>query len=117
WWRATPCRSRPSSASRRSSVLAGRPAGLLADRCVVSGGWRRSGGPPRGSSSYRRGGGSRSATGPARRLLVDLQHRQERLLGHLDPPHLLHPLLPRFLLLQQLLLAGDVAAVELRGDV
>jgi len=32
-----------------------------------SGGWRRSGGPPRGSFSYRRGGGTRSATGPAGR--------------------------------------------------
>jgi hypothetical protein len=30
-------------------------------------GWRRSGGPPRGSFSYRRGGGARSATGPAGR--------------------------------------------------
>src|SRR4029077_3010304 len=50
-------------------------------------------------------------------LLVDLQHRQERLLRHPDPPDLLHPLLARFLLLQQLLLAGDVATVELCGDV
>src|SRR5947199_8054089 len=54
---------------------------------------------------------------PLARTLPQLEHRQERLLGHLDPPHLLHPLLPLLLLLQQLALAGDVAAVALAGDV
>jgi hypothetical protein len=45
-------------------LLAVAAAGLL---LRFSRGWRRSGGPPRGSFSYRRGGGTRSATGPAGR--------------------------------------------------
>src|SRR3954471_14614826 len=44
-----------------------------------------------------------------------LEHGQERLLGHLDPAHLLHALLARLLLLEQLALAAHVAAVAL-GD-
>ena len=43
--------------------------------------------------------------------IVDLQDREERLLRHLDRADLLHALLARLLLLEQLLLAGDVAAV------
>src|SRR2546423_76460 len=35
---------------------------------------------------------------------AELEHRQERLLRHLDPAHLLHPLLPRPLPLEQLAL-------------
>src|SRR6185437_12719637 len=50
-------------------------------------------------------------------LLAQLEHGQEGLLGHLDPPDLLHPLLALLLLLEQLALAGDVAAVALGGDV
>src|SRR3954453_8426846 len=46
---------------------------------------------------------------------ADLEHRQERLLGHLDPADLLHALLAFLLLLEQLALARDVAAVAL-GD-
>src|SRR6266567_9426954 len=49
--------------------------------------------------------------------LVNLQHRQEGLLRNLDRAHLLHPLLSFFLFLQQLALAGDVAAVALGGHV
>src|SRR6187399_342097 len=48
---------------------------------------------------------------------VHLEHREERLLWHLDRAHLLHALLALLLLLEQLALAGDVAAVELRRDV
>src|SRR4029077_20285362 len=48
---------------------------------------------------------------------VDLQHGEERLLRHFDPAHGLHPFLARFLLLQQLVLAGYVTAVELCRDV
>src|SRR5256885_16119404 len=47
-------------------------------------------------------------------LLPYLQHGQERLLRHLDPAHLLHALLARLLLLEQLALPRDVAAVALR---
>ena len=45
------------------------------------------------------------------------QSRDERLLGHLDPAHHLHPLLAFLLLLQQLALAGDVTAVALGEHV
>src|SRR5204862_7592556 len=46
---------------------------------------------------------------------ADREHAQERLLRHLDPADLLHPLLAFLLLLEQLALARDVAAVAL-GD-
>src|ERR671919_2493381 len=48
---------------------------------------------------------------------VELQNREERLLRHLHPPHLLHALLARLLLLEQLPLPGHVAPVQLRGHV
>ena len=51
------------------------------------------------------------------RSLATLEHGQERLLRDLDPPDLLHALLPFLLLLEELALAGDVAAVALGGDV
>src|SRR5207247_11370783 len=44
-------------------------------------------------------------------LLIEVEHGQERLLWHLDRADLLHPLLALLLLLEQLALAGDVAAV------
>src|SRR3954451_24224208 len=50
-------------------------------------------------------------------IAVHLQHRQERLLRDLDRADLLHPLLALLLLLEELLLAADVAAVELRRHV
>src|SRR4051812_37365395 len=53
----------------------------------------------------------------AARTSVDLQDRQESLLRQLDGPDGLHPLLALFLLVEELLLARDVAAVALRGDV
>src|SRR6266566_9844173 len=49
--------------------------------------------------------------------LVNLEHRQERLLRDLHRPHLLHPLLALLLLLEQLALARHVAAVALGGHV
>src|ERR1700736_3648354 len=49
--------------------------------------------------------------------LVKAQHRHERFLRDLDRPHALHPLLAFLLLLQQLALAGHVAAVTLCQDV
>src|ERR671929_163698 len=51
------------------------------------------------------------------RGLVQVEHGEERLLRHLDAADLLHPLLPRLLLLEQLALARDVAAVALREHV
>src|SRR5438045_887997 len=49
--------------------------------------------------------------------LVHPQHGQEGLLRDVDAAHALHPLLAFLLLLEQLALAGDVAAVALRDDV
>src|SRR6266852_2515406 len=46
-----------------------------------------------------------------------LEDRQERLLRHLDLADLLHALLALLLLLEQLALARDVAAVALGGDI
>src|SRR5436190_24099091 len=51
------------------------------------------------------------------RVGADIEHRQERVLRHLDAPHLLHALLALLLALEQLALARDVAAVALGGDV
>ena len=48
---------------------------------------------------------------------VHLQHGQKRLLRNLHRADLLHPLLPLFLLLEELALAGDVAAVALGQHV
>src|SRR5438132_3832058 len=59
-----------------------------------------------------------SATVAIRRAyLIKAQHRHERFLRDLDRPHALHPLLAFLLLLQQLALAGHVAAVTLCQDV
>src|SRR3954453_21220820 len=52
---------------------------------------------------------------PAVAVGPDLEHRQERLLRHLDPADLLHALLAFLLLLEQLALTCDVTAVAL-GD-
>src|SRR5215472_4191610 len=49
--------------------------------------------------------------------LADVEDGEERLLRNLHGAHLLHPLLARLLLLQQLSLACDVAAVALREHV
>src|SRR5262245_57785892 len=49
--------------------------------------------------------------------LFHLEQRQERLLGYVYPSDLLHPLLPGLLLLQELPLARDVAAVALGQDI
>src|SRR5688500_18704004 len=53
----------------------------------------------------------------ARERASDAQRREEGLLRDLDAPDLLHPALARLLLLEQLALAGYVAAVTLGGYV
>src|SRR5918992_3501159 len=53
----------------------------------------------------------------ARRRASDAQRRQEGLLRDLDAPHLLHPALAGLLLLEQLPLPRDVAAVALGSHV
>src|SRR5262249_2413090 len=50
-------------------------------------------------------------------LPLHLENRQEGFLGILDGSDLLHTALSFLLFLEQLALAGDVAAVALRGDV
>src|SRR5687768_17080309 len=50
-------------------------------------------------------------------LLVEVEHREERLLRHLHPADLLHALLALLLLLEELALPRDVAAVALREHV
>src|SRR5665213_2173108 len=62
-------------------------------------------------SRYERETGRRSVSA------AELEHREEGLLRHLDAPDLLHPLLAFLLLLEQLALARDVAAVALRDHV
>src|SRR5581483_6161672 len=54
---------------------------------------------------------------PGARSLLDLEDRQERLLRDLDATDLLHAPLALFLRLEELPLAGDVAAVALGGHV
>ncbi|SOY47098.1 hypothetical protein CBM2588_A130033 [Cupriavidus taiwanensis] len=54
---------------------------------------------------------------PRQLLVVDLQDGQEGLLRNLDGADLLHALLARLLLFQQLLLARDIAAVALGQHV
>src|SRR5207244_1100911 len=49
--------------------------------------------------------------------LTDVEHGEERLLRHLDRTDLLHPLLPLLLVLEQLALARDVAAIAFREHV
>src|SRR4029450_8580023 len=50
-------------------------------------------------------------------LVPEVEHGEERLLRHLDASDLLHPLLPFLLLLEELPLARDVAAIALREHV
>src|SRR4029453_5766154 len=50
-------------------------------------------------------------------VAVEVEHREERLLRHLDAAYLLHTLLALLLLLEELPLAGDVTAVALCENV
>src|ERR1700677_385778 len=59
--------------------------------------------------AHRNDGGSPS--------ILHLQRRDERLLRDLDPAELAHLLLAGLLLVEQLALAGGVAAVAFGGDV
>src|SRR3954469_19348653 len=60
--------------------------------------------------------GNQRVQGPARPLL-QAEGGDERLLGDLDPPDVLHLLLALLLLLEELPLAGDVTAVALGQHV
>src|SRR5262245_46376615 len=71
----------------------------------------------RAISSTGAGAGAASGRVSVSFTRLALQHRQERLLGNLDAPDLLHSLLAFLLLLEQLPFARDVSAVALGGDV
>src|SRR6266849_4680513 len=58
-----------------------------------------------------------TGTWASSRLVFDPQHGEEGLLWDLDGPHHLHALLAFLLLLEELLLARDVAAVALGEHV
>src|SRR5438067_13187000 len=51
------------------------------------------------------------------KLLIHLQHRQERFLRNLDAADFFHPLLAFFLFLEQLALTRDITAVAFRDHV
>src|SRR5437660_7288431 len=96
-----------------------RTAGCVSMSGAAAGVVTTSTGPWRAASTSSNG--VVSTTSPRKAVwmtrLVNLQNRQKRFLRNLDRAHLLHPLLPLFLLLEQLALAGHVAAVALRRDV
>src|SRR6266550_1540225 len=108
-------RSRPflSYAITRRTAGCGSISGAAAGVVTTSTGpWRAA---SASSSGVVRTTSPRKAVWMTR--LVNLQDRQERLLRDLDRPHLLHPFLSLLLLLEQLALARDVAAVALGGHV
>src|SRR5215468_1097340 len=74
---------------------------------------------PRPPPAQHRSARTRCASrGPSALLpLTDVENGEKRFLRHLDGADLLHPLLPRLLLLEQLSLAGDVTPVALRKHV
>src|SRR3989441_9386285 len=96
-----------------------RTAGCVSSNGAAAGVVSTSSGPSR-SASVRNSGVVRT-TSPRNavwiRRLVNLEHRQEGFLRDLHRAHLLHALLSCFLFLEELPLAGDVAAVALGGHV
>src|SRR5664279_3509601 len=96
--------SRPAPPAPRSKRTTARPAVATSSWACVA--WPT---PARGPVR------SRPAPGGSGRL--GGQRSDERLLRHLDPADHLHPLLAFLLLLQQLALPGDVAAVALGQHV
>src|SRR3954452_13593187 len=98
-----------SSSVRPSTISIRSWSGTCEIRSPMSGMGRSMGAPVRSAT------GATRAT--PRSFLAHAQDRQEGLLGDLDGPHALHPLLPFLLLLEELPLAGDVATVALRKHV
>src|SRR2546422_3587363 len=108
--------ARPRSRPFLSYGITRRTAGWVSSSGVAAGVVTTSTGPCLAASTSS--SGVVSTTSPRKAVwmtrLVNLQDRQEGLLRDLDGPHLLHALLSCFLLLEQLSLARDVAAVALR---
>src|SRR5690242_7941884 len=96
-----------------------RTAGCVSTSAAAAGVVTTSTGPCRVASASSRG--VVSTTSPRKAVwmtrLVNLEHREKRFLRDLDGPDLLHALLPFLLLLEQLALARDVAAVALGRHV
>src|SRR2546425_4998849 len=87
--------------------------GAAADVVTTSTGpWRRA---STSSSGVVRTTSPRKAVWMTR--LVNLEHREEGFLRDLHGPHLLHPLLPLLLLLEELAFARDVATIALGRHV
>src|SRR2546430_9873089 len=114
--------SRPRTPRSRPFLSYGitrRTAGCVSISGAAAGVVTTSTGPWRAASASSSGVGR--TTPPKKAVwmtrLANLQDRQESLLRDLDGSHLLHPLLSFFLLLEQLALASDVAAVALGGHV
>src|SRR6478752_4886258 len=102
-----------STTSPRKAVWMTKTVGRSDARTVSAASWGRWCG-----SAPRRAPTSRSlAVLPSDRPLLHLQHRQERLLRNLHGADLLHALLALLLLLEELALPRDVAAVALGQDV
>src|SRR5690606_41420922 len=66
----------------------------------------------RQSRQRRRRRAAGTGSGRSSSAVLDLEHGEERLLREIGRAHLLHPLLAGLLLLEQLLLARDVARSE-----
>src|SRR3954468_11221925 len=112
----------PRSAPRLSYAITARTAGWFASSAADAGVVTTSTGPRLASCtssgvvstvSPRNDVWTTSDEGTGLRS-VDLEDGQKRLLRNLHGAHLLHPLLSFLLLLQQLALAADVAAIALR---
>src|SRR2546425_9414388 len=111
--------ARPRSRPFLSYGITRRTAGWVSSSGVAAGVVTTSTGPCRAASASS--SGVVSTTSPRNAVwmtrLVNLQDRQKRFLRDFDRADLLHPLFPLLLLLEELALAGHVAAVALRGHV
>src|SRR3954454_15901520 len=113
----TPCGAGWRRARRRSSGRRGPSTPRMRCRtCTRTSRCARRRREPAHSRNPHRRSASRAPWLTLRRL-VQVEHGKERLLRHLDAPDVLHPLLALLLLLEQLALARDVAAVALREHV
>src|SRR6266480_3458192 len=99
--------------------MARRTAGCVSTSGTAAGVVTTSTGPWRSARAASRG--VVSTTSPRKAVwitrLLNPEHREERFLRDLHGAYLLHPSLAFLLLLEQLALAGDVAAVALGGHV
>src|SRR5688572_1862016 len=117
--RRTSRRRRPPGAGPRRLAPRTGPRGDRASRAkgAPRSSPRRSRRSPAGTSTHSFASGGRTAASAASLVVLDPQHGEKRLLGDLHRPHHLHPLLAFLLLVEELSLARDVAAVALPDHV